>query len=351
MKITLNKIELLQKARENVNLISTAIDEILSGEPISVTLRRYNISRIKFENFINNGLKENNRASDKPALGVNDIDNILLTPEERVYKEVFGSFSYPNLPVDLQETLNYIYDYYLDEPMRKMIELMYYRCCTMAEAASNMRISDAELMSIYKKVMRKLRRPAIVLLLKLGIREYDRQRKIRSKLCKQNSEETKKRFNIEYGLAVSEKDIEWLKNMRERIDLVLESRSFVTIKNETVAVNQLSPTVPKYKKSLYVTRELAVEALAFDYLHSKGVISTRTKNALCRAGYFSVGDLDGVSIESLYQARNIGNLVMKELLGYLRTLTFVSVPDKPNEKIRVNLKVKKVATIENLDGT
>lgn len=343
MKITDKKIELLQKSQKNIERLSAAINEILSGSQTSKVLRKHNISRRKFEHFIASDF-EDYQHNNETTLDNAEINNLLMSSEERVYKDIFGIFSYQMLPPDCQITLEYVFAHYLDKQKVEALTLLHYKCYTASESAEIMHVSESQFYNIHKRAVQKLRKPNIVHLLKLGLNEFTRQEKCRNELRKINSEEIKRRFDIEYGLAVSERDADWLKNMRDRIDLVLKSQTFITEKNDRI-VNQLSPTLPLYRDSLSMTRELAVEMLKFTYLRDNKAISVRTANALLRAGYENVEDLNGETINSLSEIKNIGRMSLNELIRYLRSLKYVSVPNNPDEKIRVNLRVKRIATV------
>lgn len=137
------KMILLDK-QHYYNKISNICFDILNDIDMLDACMNNGIELNIFKNFIFNEKKKEND----------------LTPEQRIYSDIFSDFLAETIlimPDDTAETLEYVFDFFLDEIEHEVIKKYYYEKQTLSQISSYKNCSHQRISQIYHRALQKLK--------------------------------------------------------------------------------------------------------------------------------------------------------------------------------------------------
>lgn len=167
---TLNIIE------NNLTAIIRAIHETKNGTSLQQATHNENLNMHNVRSVLYRSLNVIN--NEKKPVSLKDFNNIIYTPIERLYKDIFD-YGYEEwikenfiIPSDAEESLNYVISS-LTEREQQAIKLYYFDELTMDETAKILNVTRERVRQIVLRAIRKLKHPARSNILQKGLKQYN----------------------------------------------------------------------------------------------------------------------------------------------------------------------------------
>ena len=284
--------EILSDALAYARAIEKTILDIQKGETESKACSDNNINKSRFRHFISNpnsGYKSRN---------VRHIGQLLATPAEKIYAELFGinlsATTIIDIPHDTDKTVCAAMSTVLNSTEQDVLHAYYYENISMPKIAERMGLSKARVGQIRSDALRKLRRPENAKIIKYGMSYYEKEKELRKAKQQKTCSSAIKELESKIQKAILLNDANLLLSLYETCgNLLSYNTKMLDITSGKIAISTLG-------------------------------LSTRSENALYKNGILSLQALDGFDEKSLNSLRTAGKVVTSDIISTLRTLGLIN---------------------------
>lgn len=282
-----SKIAVLGDSIDYLKRVINAIQEVQDGFSESEVCRKYDIDKNSFRNLVfNEKLGYKGELPECPR-------QILMSPEERLYCDVFQLKDLVDVevPFDLVASVKFI-SKKLNKRERRILFFRYWRNYTLKEIGEKLGVTKERIRQLCAGILRKLRYPDSAKILRYGLEYWNKVQELR----KDRTGKFMAKLQEQYKEAIAKNDAEAIPDIYSLYKEFLE-------------------------KFAISNNELSIDVIGF---------SVRTRNALCRNGIFTIGELSKFKTTGdLMLLSGVGEKIVKEIL---RKVAHYQIQMKENDK-------------------
>lgn len=259
-------------------------------------------------------------------------NQIVLTPAERLYADLFNTNDISEIPTHVNETMPYVLDKCIDEKYAKILKKYYYDELTFEQISRqyDIPVTREAVRTKKEKAIRLLHRPPASNYLKYGKDYMKMIEKEREKISDKRLEKIKAIIFSEITTTAAEKLAEIVLALQDKTDK--ESVQTVEIIDKATSLM------------------LSVDTLD---------LSPRALNCLRRAGIKTIRDLTAYTPTEIANVKNLGDKSLKEITQALDNINlslkneFDNIDDipVPNKNEKTEPETISLINVKHIDGT
>lgn len=237
---------------------------------------------------------------------------INYTPEEKVYEALFETVSFAAYPSDLDKTIPYCMEQFLDEQERDILRRIYWDNETYESISAAYNTNSSNTKKIARNALKKLKNETAVKYIEFGLTYEDDLKKIRETSTDDGRSENvlrlinnipKEMFLTHVQAASLQKAILLLKQLKADYAEIYDNETVNPVER-----NEIEVTIEKCGNTSDSIDQMRIGEME---------LPNRLKNSLQKNNIFTVGDLMNYSSAELRQMRGIGNSMLRVLVTEL----------------------------------
>lgn len=301
--------ELLESTKNEILKLLNVITDIQSGQNEDYACKKNDIRPQKFRCLLATCQEKRNIVINKE-------------PEEKLYEALFETTNYAAYPSDLNKTIPFVMNKYLDEQERDILDRLYWK----NETYEAIRISYNTNASIIKKITRqalnKLRNEEAIKYIEFGLNYEEDLKKIREN----NTNESRSDFinhmvnNIPREITLANIQASYLSKTKLLVNELSEDLDYIyNQKIEGLSENDIEVTIQTCNSTPSTGISVMPNKIKNIKIRDMN-LPTRLINSLHKIDVFTIGDLMMHSRLELKNTRGIGITMIETLETQLATL-------------------------------
>ena len=290
---------LLESTRDEVIKFLKVIEDMQGGDEDDYACKKNDMRPQKFRGILAACLEQR-------SIAVNS------TPEEKIYEALFETVSFAAYPSDLDQTIPYCMEQFLDGQEQDILRRIYWDKEAYESISAAYNTNTSRIKRIARNALKKMKNETAVKYIEFGLDYEEDLKKIRAVTTDDGRSESVLRFinNIPKEMVLThvqaaslQKVIMLLKQLKANYTEIYDSGIVKPVNNDEIEVTvETCNTAPE-----------PVSEMRFDGME----LPNRLKNLLQKNNIITVGDLMNHSSKELQQMRGMGSSMMRVLSAEL----------------------------------
>lgn len=294
--------KLLESLKDETIKLLNVIEDMLDGNEEDYACKKNDMRPQKFRSILAACLEKRSLAID-------------YTPEERLYEILFETVSYAAYPSDLDKTIPYCMEKFLDEQERDILKRIYWNNETFESVSTAYSTNSSNIKKIVRNALKKLRNEKAVKYIEFGLTYEDDLKKIRESSTSDGRSINALRLldSLPKEAVLTHVQAAYLQKVMSLMEQLNTDYNEIYEDNSTnpVTDDEIEVTIEKCDAA-----PTPVQGMQIDGLN----IPIRLKNSLKNNHINTIDDLMHYSLADLQQTRGIGRSMLRVLVTELDKL-------------------------------
>ncbi|MDE7204093.1 MAG: hypothetical protein K2O91_19875 [Lachnospiraceae bacterium] len=290
---------LLESTKSEIIKFLSVIEDMQGGDEEDHACKKNDMRPQKFRSILAACLEQRNITIDS-------------TPEEKIYEALFETVSFAAYPSDLDQTIPYCMEQYLNEQEQDILRRIYWDNETYESISAAYNTNSSNIKKIARNALKRLKNETAVKYIEFGLTYEDDLKKIRETSTNEDRSENvlrlinnipKEIFLTHVQAASLQKVISLVKQLKADYAEIYDNEIVNPADNDEIEV-----TIEKCENVSDSISQMRIDEME---------LPNRLKNALQKNNIFTVGDLMNYSSAELRQMRGIGDSMLRVLVTEL----------------------------------
>ena len=290
---------LLETIKNEIIKFLSVIEDMQGGDEEDYACKRNDMRPQKFRSILAACLEQRSITIDS-------------TPEEKIYEALFETVSFAAYPSDLDQTIPYCMEQYLNEQEQDILRRIYWDNETYESISTAYNTNSSNVKKIARNALKKLKNETAVKYIEFGLTYEDDLKKIRETSTDDGRSENVLRLinNIPKEMLLThvqaaslQKAISLLKQLKADYTEIYDNEIVNPVDNDEIEV-----TIEKCGNVSNSMVQMRIDEME---------LPNRLKNSLQKNNIFTVEDLMNYSSAELRQMRGIGDSMLRVLVTEL----------------------------------
>ena len=290
---------LLESIKNEIIKFLSVIEDMQGGDEEDYACKRNDMRPQKFRSILAACLEQRSITIDS-------------TPEEKIYEALFETVSFAAYPSDLDQTIPYCMEQYLNEQEQDILRRIYWDNETYESISAAYNTNSSNIKKIARNALKRLKNETAVKYIEFGLTYEDDLKKIRETSTNEDRSENVLRLinNIPKEMLLThvqaaslQKAISLLKQLKADYTEIYDNEIVNSVDDDEIEV-----TIEKCENVSDSIAQMRVDKME---------LPNRLKNALHKNNIFTVRDLMNYSSAELRQMRGIGDSMLRVLVTEL----------------------------------